>query len=887
MLRLWLLGSTRLEEDGRSLEQVLTRPKRLALLAYLAVSPDYQRRDTLLALFWPELDTPRSRDALNQALRFLRRELGESPGSVIVSRGHGELGIERASLWCDAAAFREAMDGKRYAEAFSLYRGDLLAGFHVGAVDGFEAWLELERTRYRDAAARAALEVADAREESGDVNGAIAAARRAADLAGLDERVVRGLVARLARLGDRAGALQTFELFAHRLTRELEVEPAAETRALIEEIRRRQPPARISDREMGELALRASRVRDDHVDEPAEIHISDRRADRPAAGANRRKWRIVSAAAVGLTAIATGLAAWGSSSSPLPAWFTVDSPAGMNLRTEVTGFPFALSRDGRSVAFVANPDRQLVVLLPGRSSPVAFPKARPVGDLHFSPDGRQIAFRSGGDSGGPSVIRIDAEPAETGPTRLAATRGWTGISWTWSDEVVYTWANALWRASPSGGKPVMIARMDSTAYSRWRQPTVLSDGKTIALRVTPRGVTSPASDRIALLSINGGPLTLLDFVADGALGYFDGALIYSRLAEEWDRGQIMAVKFDLKRRRPLGAPILLQDSVDMHSDLGALAAISANGTLAYLTTTPSAIMQIMDAGGAVLDEVDGLRWYRQPVWSPDGRRIAVYTGGRYKPTLGIYDVQTRLMTPIAGASGFFPSWTPDGRRVVFSAIGPYGQQRGRAMWVPIDGSSPPEPIPGTQGFGQSVIQALITPDGKHVIVRTERETTDSARALHTFVVSLRDGTVVPAIPEAPDPWRLSLSPDGKLVTYHVVKGIANTEVFVRHFHGGAGHVQISTDSGFAPRWSDDGRRIFYRTQSMQFRVATLDVKGQTTRLLRTDTVFADRSFAKIDYSFDVHPSGSRIVVTKDLGEGTRLRFVPNWRTVLRERISRN
>ncbi|MGD8322164.1 MAG: hypothetical protein PVJ02_17065, partial [Gemmatimonadota bacterium] len=76
MLSLRAFGTLDARDDaGEPLEALLAQPKRAGLLAYLALSQpgDFQRRDTLLALFWPELDQAHGRAALSQALTFLRR----------------------------------------------------------------------------------------------------------------------------------------------------------------------------------------------------------------------------------------------------------------------------------------------------------------------------------------------------------------------------------------------------------------------------------------------------------------------------------------------------------------------------------------------------------------------------------------------------------------------------------------------------------------------------------------------------------------------------------------------------------------------------------------------------------------------------------------------
>ena len=144
MTQLRVLGPLELvDSTGREVRAVLAQPKRLALLAYLAVSArGFHRRDSLLAMFWPDLDEARARDALNSAIRFLRRALG---AEVVVGRGAEELGIDRDACWCDADSFRALIDERNFDRALELYRGDLLPGFHPVVGSGFEQWLERER----------------------------------------------------------------------------------------------------------------------------------------------------------------------------------------------------------------------------------------------------------------------------------------------------------------------------------------------------------------------------------------------------------------------------------------------------------------------------------------------------------------------------------------------------------------------------------------------------------------------------------------------------------------------------------------------------------------------------------------------------------------------
>jgi DNA-binding SARP family transcriptional activator/TolB-like protein len=245
MIQLCTLGSLDLRAvDGREVRSVLAQPKRLALLVYLAVGVPggFARRDTLLAMFWPESSDERARGALRQAILYLRRSLGEG---VLVNRAEDELGIAHGSIQCDATEFRTALARGDEEAALALYRGDLLAGFFLADAPGFEQWLEAERAGLRSDAAAAAWKLAEAATAGGDDLAAVEWARRGVELAPLDEAAVRRRIALLARTGDRTGAVAAFDEFARRLADELELEPAVATRALVDEIRRD-----VADREL-------------------------------------------------------------------------------------------------------------------------------------------------------------------------------------------------------------------------------------------------------------------------------------------------------------------------------------------------------------------------------------------------------------------------------------------------------------------------------------------------------------------------------------------------------------------------------------------------------------------------------------------------------------
>jgi TolB-like protein/DNA-binding SARP family transcriptional activator len=237
MIELCTLSALELTSaDSKAVGSVLAQPRRAALLCYLAlaVPRGFHRRDTLFALFWPEYDAEQARHALRQSVYVLRRALGPK---TIVSRGDEELALAPDQVRCDVWAFEAAIDQGRPADALALYRGELLAGFHISAAPAFEHWLDQERGRLRQLAVEADWALAAARERDGDAAGAAEAARRAIALSPTDETALRRLVLLLERLGDRAAAVRAYEAFAWKLEEEYELQPSAETRVLVARIR--------------------------------------------------------------------------------------------------------------------------------------------------------------------------------------------------------------------------------------------------------------------------------------------------------------------------------------------------------------------------------------------------------------------------------------------------------------------------------------------------------------------------------------------------------------------------------------------------------------------------------------------------------------------------
>lgn len=176
--RLKLLGSWELTgEDGRRVQSVLSQPKRLCLLAYLALSAEPVARSIVVALFWPETDEDHARNALSQSLHYLRRSMGKR----IVENVEGDRIVVRADYVDFDARTLLAIDGTAPdgtdAGAFDTERwqGDFFEGWNSDSSLPLQDWLDATRLRVRTAQDRLATRQAESiatRESSNPVGDA-------------------------------------------------------------------------------------------------------------------------------------------------------------------------------------------------------------------------------------------------------------------------------------------------------------------------------------------------------------------------------------------------------------------------------------------------------------------------------------------------------------------------------------------------------------------------------------------------------------------------------------------------------------------------------------------------------------------------------------------
>jgi len=229
-----VLGPVRVSIAGADAPAELLWRKHVALLVYLARSPRKSRtREHLVSLLWSDRDERQARHSLSEALRVLRRALGDE--RLVADVDQVRLAPDAVTLDCDR--FAELCDRREWARAATLVDGEFLEGLAIPEANDFESWLATERALWRAQALDALVQGVAADLARGDTGSAARMGRRAVALDRTSEPAARAAMRALTLAGDRAEALRVADELAHGLRDMLGAEVSEETARLVARVR--------------------------------------------------------------------------------------------------------------------------------------------------------------------------------------------------------------------------------------------------------------------------------------------------------------------------------------------------------------------------------------------------------------------------------------------------------------------------------------------------------------------------------------------------------------------------------------------------------------------------------------------------------------------------
>jgi len=546
---------------------------------------------------------------------------------------------------------------------------------------------------------------------------------------------------------------------------------------------------------------------------------------------------------------------------PLVARFRI----ALNERQGLTGAPvntLALSPDGRSVVFVGRAGgsglqlylRQLVALeavpIPGTNG-ATFPV--------FSPDGDRVAYFG---PGGFFVVPLTGGA----PTAVANIQAQALSQAVWLDDqsMVVTASDGSLSLLGLDGTISRIAVPDTAKKETFLGVNaVLPDGHTI-LVIAAQG--TGVNGTVVAIDVRDGSRTQVIEGIINAVWYSDGHLLWAQ-----PTGALIGARFDLDELRVVGAPSTVAQGVRQSVGGPAQAAVSATGSLVYIPEQPFNLM-LLDHEGRREIIGEGRR-YHNPRFSPDGLQLAMDFSQQGSRDVWSLDLRQKTLTRLTFENdGHDAIWSPDGRYLAY--ISQVGIFRRRA-----DGS----------GVAESLYVATLptgplafTPDGSTLITSP----TGGNGSFDIGLLPMNEERVEqPFIATPFNEGFVALSPDGRWMAY-CSDETGRMEVYVRAFPEGGAKILVSLDGGSEPRWSPDGRQLYYigaKDNAPYLISARVSTGGAFTVQDRTP-MFDMSEFepAAPHANWDVSPDGSRFAMVHQ-GALSEMVFVLNWTEEVRQR----
>jgi serine/threonine-protein kinase len=536
------------------------------------------------------------------------------------------------------------------------------------------------------------------------------------------------------------------------------------------------------------------------------------------------------------------------------------SPAG--------GSSVAISRDGQWIAFVVRRERRQFLALRriDRSALTILPETEGAISPVFSPDARWIAYFTTTDLrkvpiGGGTPTVLGRMPPVT-----------RGATWGDDDNIYFSpsFSEGLQRVPAAGGLITQVTNVDlQGGESNHLLPEAVPGARALLFTVWRGGDFSTA--QIWAVSLNSNDRKL---ILDGATAPHYGSpghLVFAR------GGGLFAVRFDPERLTTSGEAMPIIDAVWTDRLTGtAHYSVSTTGTLVYAagsdTIERRRLVWVDRTGRTELLPAEP-SFYADPRISPDGQKVAVEALN----DIWIYDLREATLTRMTSRGvNQFPVWSPDGRQLALSSS--HGKVLPTLFWTDVDAASRFEPI--SSGGRVQFPTSWLRTDGALAyagLAPSEPSTDWDVWVMHPGKASPARAIIQTQFKED----QPMFEPNGRALAY-VSDETGQLEVYVRAYPSLNRRVRVSTDGGTEPVWSRSGTELFYRSGRRYFSVPVSHA-AEAIRIGRPSLMFEGNFVIGSLFpgypSYDVSSDGRRflaVMPATDAPQIDRLEVVLDW-----------
>jgi eukaryotic-like serine/threonine-protein kinase len=536
--------------------------------------------------------------------------------------------------------------------------------------------------------------------------------------------------------------------------------------------------------------------------------------------------------------------------------------------TRFSGANEFISPDGRRILFSAeNKDgkRQLWIrsldsldaqLLPGTDDAI---------QAFWSPDSRFIGFFATN-----KLKKIDAAG---GPAQTLGDARALGGAWNRDGIIIYAAGTTpvLSRISSAGGTPAQVTTLDAArneASHLW--PQFLPDGRHFIYLA--RSVLREKSS-IRVGSIDGNESRILTS-ADSTARYASGYLLFLR------ERSLMAQPFDPDKLAVTGDAVPIADQVGYNpGNSRAWFSVSDNGVLVYRSRVfVDEQVAWFDRSGKQTGQIGVSGQLGNFDLSPDGKRAILSRLDNQSGTsdLWLLDQDRETRFTFDPAQDRTPVWSPDGAQIAFSS----SRSGIFDLYVkPASGATNDELLYKSDNSKGPTDWSR---DGKYIVYGEA----DPKTSIDLWLLPLfgdRKPFVFLQTPYVEDGGEFS--PNGKWIAYRSNES-GPFQVYVRPFPPAGGQYMVSTNGGGMPRWSADGKELFYLAADRKLMVVDVKEEGSTLTLGAPRPLFELRPTVLPPgvRPFDVTGDGQRFLVMIPIEESSPspLTVVMNWTAGLKK-----
>jgi Tol biopolymer transport system component len=405
-------------------------------------------------------------------------------------------------------------------------------------------------------------------------------------------------------------------------------------------------------------------------------------------------------------------------------------------------------------------------------------------------------------------------------------------------------------------------REGSIQTDRW--PSFLPNGKHFLYFSDWRGSDDPQGNGIYVSSLEASESKLISSELKGNAVFASRHLLYVR-------GRIlMAQPFDADRIEATGAAVpLTGEELEERTSFWIFGfSASQNGVLVFQSAADSASRLVWyDQNGKELGQLSQVG-YKDPDLSPDGRFLVVSSDDEHngKHFIRVFDLRRGTSTRLTDSGDeHYPLWSRDGKRIAYRS----GGVTNDSYEVPADGSGPPKILlkadmhAGPQDW---------SPDGRLLFMTITEQNAFPSLGIY----SPSDQKVEPFVVDGVE---AKLSPDGKWVAYNGV----GSGILVERFPGHGGRIQVSAGPSSQPRWSHDGRQVFFVQPDRKLTAVSFDPNTGTAgppRVLFQTRIAAERGAS---WQYTVAPDGRFLINSLPANIASPLTLITGWDVSLRQR----